>query len=516
MRSIHHGSASIALTKALTIALSIAPRSALAIVSAIALTPGASAAQAASPLDAVARAMGGKDRVLAVRTLVLEGTGDVLNFGQNHTPYAENRFEVTSFRRSFDFASRRWFLDQTRVPRFQTANTNPQRQRFGLDGYPNSVAYNVAPNGNMVRAGAPVAADRLNEFLYHPVGFLMAGFADGTEVSVEPAPNNLRRIRITLVGLTFAMLVDGATMLPARIEKIVHHPMLGDVTLATELSDWREVDGLRLPMRITQRIADRWTLSDYRVTTAAVNADVGNIAATDSIRAVTLQAGGGPPAPNVVVDTIAPGVWSIAGQSHHTIAIEQSRGIVLVEAPQSDTRSLAAIARARELRPEKPLTLLINTHHHFDHAGGVRAAISQGLTIVTHRDNRDFYERFVFPGRYSSQPDALSRNPKQLTLVAVNDSYVIRDSARTVEVYAVDGSAHSGSILVVYLPAERILIQADLYNPPAPTAVNPVFPFAANLLENIQRRGLRVDRIAGIHGRPVPFSELQAAASRAP
>ena len=92
----------------------------------------------------------------------------------------------------------------------------------------------------------------------------------------------------------------------------------------------------------------------------------------------------------------------------------------------------------------------------------------------------------------------------------VADKHVIADSLRAIEVYSIEGNAHSGSMLVVYLPAERVLIQADLYNPPAANATNPVFPFLANLLENIQRRGLQVDRVVGIHGRPVAYTELQS------
>jgi len=465
-------------------------------------------------LDAAARAMGGKDRVLAVRTIVMEGTGEQLNFGQNHTPYAESMFEVTSFKRSLDGTNRRWFHDQTRVPRFTTANTTPQRQRYGMDGYTNGVPYNVGANGNMTRLGAAAAADRANEFFYHPVTFMIAAYSSGTERSEEPADAGQRRVRINVGGNKFAMYVDSRTNLPTRIEKIAYQPMLGDVAIWTDLSDWRDVDGVKVPMRVIQRYENLFTISDYRLSSTRINEDVGNLAATDSVRALP------PPvaaAPVVAVDTIAPGVWSIAGQTHHTIAIEQSRGVVLVEAPQSEARSLAAIAQARALRPAKPVDVLINTHHHFDHAGGLRAAIAQNLAIMTHAGNRDFYEKVVFPRRHFIQQDALAQNPKQLRLITVNDKHVIADSVRVIEVYPVTGSAHSGSMLIVYLPAERLLIQADLYNPPAANAPAPAsFPFAANLLENIQRLGLQVDRVVGIHGRPVPFSEFQAAASRTP
>lgn len=463
-------------------------------------------------LDAAARAMGGKDRVLAVRTLILEGRGENLSFGQNYTPEADTKFEVTSFRRAIDFANRRWLLDQTREPRFTTAVTTPQRQRLGLDG---GVAYNIAANGNMGRAGAQAATDRAHELLHHPIGFVQAAYGPNTELWEDQLGGGVSRIRINPGGNKFEMFVDTRTMLPLRVAKHIYNPMIGDALLQTEFSDWQDVSGVKLPMRIVQRLENRWTLSDYRASSARVNEDVGNIAATDSIRAVTLPT---PPAPNVVVEELAPGVWLIGGQSHHTIAIEQSKAIVLVEAPQSDTRTLAAIAKARELRPGKPLSMLINTHHHFDHAGGLRAAISQDLTIVTQSANKDFYERTVYPGRHFIQQDALARSPKPLKLISVGDKQVLQDTLRTIEVYHVAGNPHAGTMLVVYLPAEKILIQADMYNPPAANAPPPPgFPFATNLLDNIQRRGLQVERVVGIHGRPVPLSELQAAATpRAP
>jgi len=369
-----------------------------------------------------------------------------------------------------------------------------------------AVAYNIGTNNAMARVGGAAATDRARELLYQPIGFIQAAYAPGTEVSVEPVSDNIQRIRINPGGDKFAMHVDRATMLPTRIEKIVHHAMLGDVTLATELSNWRDLDGLKVPGQMVQRMAERWVLADYTITATHVNpAAIDNIAATDSVRRTTPLT---PQRPNVVVEELAPGVWSLAGQSHHTIAIEQQRRVVLVEVPQSEARSLAAIASARALRPAKPVDLVINTHHHFDHSGGVRAAISEGLTIMTHAENRDFYERHVFPGQHFIMPDAQYRNPRPLRLIAVSDAHVITDSLRSIEVYSIDGSAHSGSMLVVYLPAERLLIQADLYNPPAANAANPVFPFLANLLENIQRRGLQVDRVVGIHGRPVLFSDL--------
>jgi hypothetical protein len=72
-------------------------------------------------------------------------------------------------------------------------------------------------------------------------------------------------------------------------------------------------------------------------------------------------------------------------------------------------------------------------------------------------------------------------------------------------------------MLMVYFPTERLIVEADLYNPPAPPAANappappPVFPFAANFVENVQKNGLQPARIMPIHGRIVPFRDAQTA-----
>jgi len=66
-------------------------------------------------------------------------------------------------------------------------------------------------------------------------------------------------------------------------------------------------------------------------------------------------------------------------------------------------------------------------------------------------------------------------------------------------------------MLVVYMPAEKLLIEADLYTPQAATVTTPpVAPFAKGLIENVDRLGLTMERIVPIHGRVVPMSDLRS------
>lgn len=477
----------------------------LAAPAAFCLASGAAGQRPGKPLlEEVAQAMGGRDRILGVRTLVLEGAGENYNLGQNKSPEtALPVYAVTEFRRTIDLANKRWRHEQSREPRFLTANTAAQRQRIGYDG----VAFDILADGTVQRAAGRADIDRANELMYHPIGFLQTALGPGADVIEESSEGGMRHLRVNIAGNTFAVTVNQGTRLPSRIEKLVYNPTLGDAILATQFSDWREVDGIKLPMRMVQTLDGRWPVSDLRVSKASVNADVGDLPAPADVRSTQ------PPAPviNVTTEEIAPGVWFLAGQSHHSVAIEMRDHLLLVEAPLGDARTLAVIQKARALRPAKPLRAVINTHHHFDHAGGVRAALSEGLTVITYSGNKAFFEELA-RRRHSIVADALANSRQRGKIQGVGERTVLSDGARNVEIHHIRGSQHAETLLMVYLPAEKLLIEADVYSPPALNATTvPPAPFAANLVENIDRLGLQVDRIVPIHGRVVPMSDLRAA-----
>ena len=115
-----------------------------------------------------AAALGGSDRIAAVKMLVLEGEATQHNLGQDVTPGASGQtFTVTGYRRAIDVSGGRARTELTRQPNF-TFFQGPaaQRQVAGID---RAVAYNVAANGNATRVVDVVASDRRAELIYHPV-----------------------------------------------------------------------------------------------------------------------------------------------------------------------------------------------------------------------------------------------------------------------------------------------------------------------------------------------------------
>ena len=88
------------------------------------------------------------------------------------------------------------------------------------------------------------------------------------------------------------------------------------------------------------------------------------------------------------------------------------------------------------------------------------------------------------------------------------------DGSRSLEIHRIKESVHNDTFLMVYLPNEKILIQADAYTPPAPGAKPAAAPNNANtvnLVQNLQRLKLAVDTVLPLHGRVVKGEDMMAA-----
>jgi glyoxylase-like metal-dependent hydrolase (beta-lactamase superfamily II) len=204
-------------------------------------------------------------------------------------------------------------------------------------------------------------------------------------------------------------------------------------------------------------------------------------------------------------------VWYLTGGTHHSVAVEFRNYIALVECPQNEERALAVIAAAKQAIPNKPIRYVVNTHHHFDHLGGLRACVVEGATIITQAANKPYYEK-IWALPHTLVPDRLSKAPKTAVIEGVTDKRVLTDGTRTLELHALEGSNHADTMLIGYLPKEKVLVEADVFNPPAPNAPpGPVVKENVNLLDNIKRLKLDVQQIAPLHGRLVTIGDLRKA-----
>ena len=285
-------------------------------------------------------------------------------------------------------------------------------------------------------------------------------------------------------------------------------PVLGDVPVTYNYSGYRDFPGLRFPTRIV-RTQGGFPVWDYTVTAA------GRVASTPVVvpDAVTQ-----PPAPSVRIDILqlAEGVFLLQGGNYNSVAIEQANRVVVIEAPLDEARSLAVIGTIGRLIPRKPIKFVINTHTHFDHAGGLRTFVAHGATLVTDAVNRPFYvAAWGRPRTLAS--DLMAKRGSTPVFDTFTSPHTIPDPVRPVVVLPVPGNGHADGLAMVYLPAEKFLVEADLFAMPAEGARAPETPnpYSVTLFETVTRLGLDVRLIVPLHGRVGHMSDLRAAVGTA-
>lgn len=460
------------------------------------------AALSAATLPAQAASLQGASDALkasSTKTLEFTATGHWFQFGQAPAPgLAWPKFDVSNYTADINYEQAAARVQITRLQAIEAGRNRPAPVEQKPDQYINGKqAWNLAPPAN-APAGTPAVAsaqptaveERSAEIWSTPQGFVKAAIA------------NKASEKITKDGVEVSFAADGKYKYTGfinnknQVESIktwIDSPVLGDTLYETRFSNYKEFSGISFPQHI-ERKQGGFPILDLQVSAVKTNLPVE--------LAVPQTVADAKPAPvKVESKELASGVFYLTGGSHHSLAIDQKDHIVVVEAPLNEERSLAVINKVHELIPNKPIKYLINSHAHFDHSGGLRTYVDAGATIVTHSVNKDYYQK-IWSQPHNLKPDLLATSNKPATFQTFSGKHELSDGKRKIEIYPIAGNSHNDAFALVYLPAEKILIEADAYTPLAPGATAPtsINPYSVNLYENIQKLNLDVAWIAGLHG----------------
>jgi glyoxylase-like metal-dependent hydrolase (beta-lactamase superfamily II) len=469
----------------------------------------------------------------ALKTIQISGTGFSAAVGQSYSPADDwPRFEVTSYTKTIDydapFSREQLTRRQGTYPPRGGGGTpiqGEQRQDLILSGnYTwNVQGTNPVPIVRGYLDGISVAELRRLDIWMTPHGFLKAALAPGanpTAVTWTPRGRKVTDVSFIALGKYRVSATINDQNLVEFVQTRVTNPVFGDMLYETRYGPYKEFGAVKFPTVIhhhegDDRLNQGHNALDIRVSSVQANVPVAAVPIPDAVRAPI-------PAVRAESQKLADGVWLLGGGSHNSMAVEFRDFVAVVEAPLNEDRSLAVIAEVHRLAPSKPIRYLVNTHHHFDHSGGLRTYVAEGATIVTHQANREFYDKvFISPAPRTLQPDRLyTLNPdvvRDPVFETLTQKYVVSDGTRTMDVYPVQGLAHAATMLVAYLPKEKILVNADLYSPPAPGAQPPTTPNPniVTLNRTIQRLGLDVAQHVPVHGRAGTHDEFLKIAGKA-
>ena len=496
-----------------------------------------------SVLEASLKAMGGAN----LKTIRYSGSGWSSRIGQTYG-LAEDwpHYEVAGYTRAIDYDAKWSREDYTRqqgkYPLLGRTPMAAERVTTILNG---NYAWDMqgdkpVPLTSLYLDGVPYADLRQLELAITPHGFLKAALAakDATAITlpiVGPSDAGLSQNgrKVTIVTFTMGKYRINGTINDQNLVELTDtwfpNPVYGDMDYEMRYTKYKNFDGVQFPTLVhvhqgDPRLNPAHNYYEYNVTEVKANVPVPTIPVPDVVRTAAV-------APvKVESQKLADGLWLLGGGTHNSVLVEFKDFAAVVEAPQNEARSLAVIEEANRLVPNKPIKYVVNTHHHFDHAGGLRTYLSQGTTVITHESNKQYYLDIMFyPAARELQPDRMalynpmymiSRRPAPIETVASfaggpgggAAKYAITDGERILQILHVQDMAyeledssyaqgnHSADMLIAYLPKEKILINADLYSPPAQGAPAPTAGMRT-LYQNMRKQKLDVARHVPIHGR---------------
>ncbi|HTI44227.1 MAG TPA: MBL fold metallo-hydrolase [Vicinamibacterales bacterium] len=453
-------------------------------------------------------------KVSTIKTLQVTGSGTNFSVGQNYTSSdAWPPVTVKNYTASIDYdaGSMRTELVRQMGAVMPQGGGAPffgeQRQNQLVSG---NFAWNMGapgPNGAapMAQPAPDAAAERMLAVWSTPIGFVKAAMTNNATTTPSGSGTD---VSFTVNG---KYKMEGTINAQGQVEKVrtwFDQPIVGDMLVETTYSDYKDFGGVTYPSHIVQT-QDGFPALDITVSAVTANPAV-DIQVPENVRAFQ------PPPIRVESQKLAEGVYYLTGGTHHSLAIEMADHIVVVDTPNNQARGEAVLAKAKELIPNKPVRFVVTSHHHWDHLGGIRAAIDEGATIVTHQSNEQFLQR-VAKTPHTIAPDRQASSNKPVMIQAVGDDGQLTDGKRVIELHRLQGYGHTADMLVVYLPKEKILGEPDAFTPPAQqgaSLIPPAVPSAKALNDNIKRLKLDVRTIAPFHGnRTTTVAELEKAAA---
>jgi glyoxylase-like metal-dependent hydrolase (beta-lactamase superfamily II) len=335
---------------------------------------------------------------------------------------------------------------------------------------------------------------------------------------------------------TFVVMFDSQTKLPAIVRTRDFDQFEGDSNFDATYSDWRDVNGVKFPHRIT------YTLNGQNILDTTINSITFNTQiAADSFNVPAAVRGKAPPpaalnktpyqwvirrlATGFYLDSdaqyaddgkslqlvdIAPNISHVTGGSHHTLIVATNDYLVAFDAPGDDGLSQWVINAAAQKYPGKKFRYVVLTHHHIDHSGGVRAYAAEGATIVVGRGNGAFYRR-VLAAPAGTNPYRLATFTPRV--VEVGDKWSVNDGGRVIEAYSLE-TPHATGYLIPFVPDARLAWVTDLWNPGAPIPAMPN-PAMVSIVRGVEKSGFQPERFAGGHGSVAPYADLAQAVQRA-
>lgn len=473
---------------------------------------------APTPKDCVTlalNAMGGRERIEAVKALSLEGIQHTLLVEQS---YRQEPF-ITAYARThekMDFAAQRMLI--------QTHLTWPESDPGQSESDTTFVA---GPEGGVYRAeksDSPASRADIETARFvlalGPMRLLLTALS-AADLHFDTA----QRVRSTLhpvlsftwQGRPVRVLINPFNHLPDAVETVAvfydHWYQWGDVRQRIYFDNWQTVHGLRYPTNeVEERNGILWESRQVLKVDLNPPIDASTFKMDAQLAPKGLQSAGWErPFKAQRGVTLAPGIILFPGSWNATI-IKQDDGIVLLESPLSGTYMAGVVDEAKRQSPGQPLKAVLSTSDSWPHVGGVRQVVALGLPVYILDLNQPLLDRLIASPRHV-HPDLLAQSSRQPNWRIVSQKVVVGAGPNRMELYPLRGASTERQYMV-YFPEHKLLYASDTL---ALNADGSLYApeLMREVMDAVKRENLDVTTVFAMHQEPVPWIQVTALVERA-
>jgi glyoxylase-like metal-dependent hydrolase (beta-lactamase superfamily II) len=475
-------------------------------------------------LPRVIEAIGGEEALGDLAQVTVEATGSRFIVDEGYAPGDVLDASTFETRTSIDFDDAGMRIEIVRTPLFIPApmplevNEIVSGNLGYVDGLESIFGF---PTGDMLsdRWASTVKQQRmlnphflLKDLLADPSPASEAGTAD-----FEGVEHELLEVGDPIFPVT--LWVDPGTHLISRLTTMENAHLHRDTELDIRYADWQDADGVWFPHQVQIWYGGAQIHDETRSTVTtnpglpasmfelppesnaqhdpaeaergARNHQHNQLFASVGIPLDGLQT-------FVQADEVAPGVWHLTGGTHHTLAVEQAGGVVLVDVPLNPQRGEAILDWIDMALGGVPVTHVIVSHHHEDHVAGVRVFVATGATLVVHETAETFFDGVV-TAPSTIEPDRLENDPVAAVIetIPMGGTYVLADAMNPITVYELP-STHAQDLVFPFVESAGVAFTVDIFSPNF--GANPFG--AQEVIDAFDAAGVTadVDAIYGGHG----------------
>jgi glyoxylase-like metal-dependent hydrolase (beta-lactamase superfamily II) len=437
--------------------------------------------------------IGSMNALRAVRTFQYETSGMRWFSNEGVTPDEFGELSSYTATYTYDVASGALRFDMDKQTLFEATQFFPPSS-FSIILNEDDVGWLDAQAG--FQPPGPVPSQIVGAFqqqfrLFNPHLYLLDALEDGTGVSdggnemIDGVEHRVVVIQTEVAEVR--LYVDVSSGGVSRLTTMENNQLNRDVPVEVNYSDWVRVRGVPFPKTVEISVNDGVVHTQQRLAfsvnpqldpgTFDLPPEAGDLTVNvDDLEWGTQTHNGldeffhlgffyGLPA--ITVQELAPNVHVLIN-SHNSIALKINDDVVLLEAGVAPEWGERLVAEVEAVFPDSPISYVVPTHFHQDHASGIRSVVANGATLVIPETIRGFWET-TLSAPSTVRPDLLANSPNvqpSFVEIAANGTWTLESESVTLAVHHIPDNPHSADMVIAEIDANghKFVFVGDLYN----------------------------------------------------